>query len=632
MSTSTPRAPTHETLAIVLASEQLRYAVIAAWGLGLAVLTGPWPAAVWTACALVGSYLRQRFEPRRFNQAPHAALNAPLLATGVIRCAIAAAAPVMIWFSGHPGAAYAGLLYFAAGVIVAAMQFRTDIRATAIIAMPYVVAAGVMLWDAARTGQGVALAVGICVWTVALAVQVALANRIELGMAAADEEKRQMIEQLQLAVDSMSAVSWHLDFATQTLSGGEGMARIYGRTLQWGDVCVPGTPYCHPDDRAQVAAAIAAMTPDTPRASSDHRLLHPDGAVVWLRTTAIAGFSRNGMMKRMSGLTFDVTAEKRLELEVLNATREAEAALADQRRLLDAGAPAPHAGAPEDITHTLETSVHHLRTIITEIAMRDATLARMIDDLARARTAAEEANAAKSRFLANMSHELRTPLNAIIGYGELLEESAQARGDADSAADLHRVLAAAQRLLHLINDVLDLSKIEAEQMDVTAQTFALAPMIEDAVTTVRPALSANSNTLRVICAPDLGEATTDRFRTSQCLLNLLANAAKFTRDGDVTVTAHRAQHAGADWIVIAVADTGIGIAPEKLAGLFKPFTQADAMVSRAFGGTGLGLAITRRLARLMGGDVRAESVPGAGSTFTLTLPARLSAATDVKAA
>ncbi|MDX2233176.1 MAG: ATP-binding protein [Hyphomonadaceae bacterium] len=411
------------------------------------------------------------------------------------------------------------------------------------------------------------------------------------------------------------------------------MARLYGREMAWEDVSIPGTPLCHPDDRPLVAAAIDGLTPQAPRAACDHRILRPDGAVIWLRTTAIAGFSRSGALARLSGMTFDVTAEKRLELEVLNATREAEAALADQRRLFDEPlCPAATDDAPHSTVHTLETSIHHLRTIITEIAVRDAALARMIDDLARARTAAEQANLAKSQFLANMSHELRTPLNAIIGYGELLQEGARDRQDAEAEADLTRVLAAAQRLLRLINDVLDLSKVEAGRMDVMVQTFAVEPMIDDALATVRPASAANGNTLTLHCAPDLGEAVSDRFRMSQCVLNLLSNAAKFTRGGAITVTASRELRADSPWIVIAVADTGVGIAPDQLARLFQPFAQADDTRVHAIGGTGLGLVITRRLARLMGGDVTVESAPGAGSVFTLAVPARLTEASQAAAA
>jgi signal transduction histidine kinase len=393
--------------------------------------------------------------------------------------------------------------------------------------------------------------------------------------------------------------------------------------MTWADVLIPGTTWCHPDDRPVLIEAIAGMTPAQPRASADHRVFHPDGGVVWLRTTAIASFNARGGMTAMSGLTFDVSTEKRLELEVLNATREAETALAGQRRLFgdDAG-PAADAGA-DIVARTLETSVHHLRTIVTEIAVRDETLAQMFADLARARAAAEQASSAKSQFLASMSHELRTPLNAIIGYGELLQESARERGDDEAVADLARVLAAAQRLLHLINDVLDLSRIEAGRMEASAAPFAVAAMIEDAVTTVGPAALAHGNRLVIDAAPDLGEAVTDRFRLGQGLLNLLANAAKFTRDGKITVTARRETRRGGDWIVIAVADTGAGIAPEALAQLFQPFTQADATVASAHGGTGLGLAITRRLARLLGGDVTAASVQGAGATFTLAVPARL---------
>jgi signal transduction histidine kinase len=262
-----------------------------------------------------------------------------------------------------------------------------------------------------------------------------------------------------------------------------------------------------------------------------------------------------------------------------------------------------------------------LRHILDEIERRDVELKRAFEALEAARATAEQANIAKSQFLATMSHELRTPLNAIIGYGEMLMENADERGDAQDRDDLDRIHGAAHRLLSMINDVLDLSKIEAGGAIVSSDSVDVDAMIMDIVATVKPAAAANGNTINVEASGPLGAAETDGFKLSQCLLNLMSNAAKFTKDGQVKLCAMRETSAVGDWLVFHVIDTGIGISPDAQARLFQPFVQADATTTRAYGGTGLGLAITRRLARLLGGDVTLKSAPGQGSAFTLRVPA-----------
>jgi CheY-like chemotaxis protein len=245
--------------------------------------------------------------------------------------------------------------------------------------------------------------------------------------------------------------------------------------------------------------------------------------------------------------------------------------------------------------------------------------------LRAAREAADAANLSKSQFLTSMSHELRTPLNAIIGYSEILQEEALADGRDSDLADIERVLNAARQLLHLINDILDLSKIEAGRMDVSATAFDVAGLVQEATAIVRPSIEKNRNTLHVDIQSDLGEGFTDSFKLNQCLLNLLANAAKFTSDGEIVLRARRVARDDGDWVEIAVADTGIGMTDEQITRLFQAFVQADVTTARRYGGTGLGLVLTRRMIQMLGGEVSVVSAPGQGSTFTLRFPAILGA-------
>jgi PAS domain S-box-containing protein len=243
-----------------------------------------------------------------------------------------------------------------------------------------------------------------------------------------------------------------------------------------------------------------------------------------------------------------------------------------------------------------------------------------ITELLKARREAETANSAKSQFLASMSHELRTPLNAIIGYSEMVEEELRDRAADPLLPDVEKIEAAGRHLLALINDVLDLSKIEAGKMELLAETFAVGAMVEDVASTVRPLVSRNGNVLRVEVAPDAGAMHTDLTRMRQVLLNLLSNASKFTEKGTITLRVRREHE---HEVVFDVRDTGIGMTQAQIARLFEAFTQAEATTSKRFGGTGLGLVISRHFCRMMGGDVGVTSEPGAGSTFTVRVPATL---------
>ena len=249
------------------------------------------------------------------------------------------------------------------------------------------------------------------------------------------------------------------------------------------------------------------------------------------------------------------------------------------------------------------------------IAIENVRLFEEIQDKSRQLA---EASQHKSQFLANMSHELRTPLNAIIGVTEMLREDAEALKQ--DVEPLDRVLGAGRHLLALINDILDLSKIEAGRMELQLESFALAPLIDNVVKTIEPLAAKNANQVAVHCDAAIGMLHADQMRLRQALLNLLSNANKFTEHGTITVNARQGQEDGRDWVTIAVADTGIGMTAEQMGKLFQEFSQADASTTRKYGGTGLGLAISKRFCQMMGGDITVESAPGRGSTFTIRLP------------
>ena len=244
---------------------------------------------------------------------------------------------------------------------------------------------------------------------------------------------------------------------------------------------------------------------------------------------------------------------------------------------------------------------------------------RLFDEIEDKNRQLQMASENKSQFVSSMSHELRTPLNAIIGLTEMMVTNAARFGTEKAQEPLQRVNRAGTHLLGLINQVLDLSKIEAGKLELNPQTVQSMPLIDEVVGTARQLAEQNKNRLLVEAPDDLGSLTVDPMRLRQVLLNLLSNACKFTKEGEVKLRASRVRN-GRDWIELSVADTGIGMTAEQQAKLFEEFTQADASTAQRFGGTGLGLAIARKLARMMGGDVTVTSEPGKGSAFTVRLP------------
>jgi len=260
-----------------------------------------------------------------------------------------------------------------------------------------------------------------------------------------------------------------------------------------------------------------------------------------------------------------------------------------------------------DFESTIAKTIRHVE-VLREARRREAENQQL-----------EAASHNKSQFLTNMSHELRTPLNAIIGLTEMMVTNAARFGTEKALEPLRRVNAAGTHLLSLINEVLDLSKIEAGKLELNPEPVNLASVIDEVIGTAGQLAEKNQNRLIVEAQENLGAVTADPMRLKQILLNLLSNACKFTKEGDVALRVRKVAD-GRDWVELAVADTGIGLTAEQQAKLFQEFTQADSLTARRYGGTGLGLALSRKLARMMGGDVTVASEPGRGSVFTVRLP------------
>ena len=437
-------------------------------------------------------------------------------------------------------------------------------------------------------------------------------------------------ERATLALSMAHGAAWEADLARDTVWTTPNMRELVGQDLPHRPSAHAGLDWLHPEDRPMLRDRIAEIRQTLTRQDFETRVVRPDGEIRWVRNVMDGRVGKSGEMEHLLCLAVDITARKQADNNLLRAMARVEAAVAAKQALLRrlGREPGLVSRAPATCFESMET---RLDGLLDEIGARDEALTALLEDLSRARAAAEEANIAKSQFLANMSHELRTPLNAVIGYSELLEEDLATIDHATGQDDVRRIQAAARQLLTLINEILDLSKIEAGRVEIDEIETDFAALAHEVMEMVAPAAQKNGNRIALTTAPSLPVGMADPVKVRQCLANLVANAAKFTDNGTVTLDVDVVAAGTGSFVRFVVADTGIGMSSEQMMRLFEPFVQADASTTRRFGGTGLGLAITRRLARAMGGEVTAESVVGEGSRFTMLLPLKSSAGVSAEA-
>jgi PAS domain S-box-containing protein len=387
----------------------------------------------------------------------------------------------------------------------------------------------------------------------------------QMEQALRDSEHR-----LKLAQSALSLGTWEVDLSSETVHCSEQFLRLYGiAEPREGMSFEEWHNFVHPDDRSKNAEWAKALFQGGEYFDRQFRVVWRDGSIHWLHSTCRAIFNESGQAHRVIGVDFDITEHKQTE--------------------------------------------DRLKRSEEELRRRQRDLEALTDE-------AQSANRAKSQFLANMSHELRTPMNAIIGYSEMLTDEAEDLGFPQFIADLGKIRTAGKQLLALINDILDLSKIEAGKIELHFEEFDIREMIDEVSTISEPLVAKNSNKLIVRVPENAGLMHSDLTRVRQILFNLLSNACKFTESGTIELTVVNDLRDGRACVAFRVRDSGIGMTPTQVAKVFEAFAQADSSTTRKYGGTGLGLAITRKFCDIMGGDIEVESEPGRGSTFTVRLP------------
>ncbi len=573
--------------------------------LGVAATAGLASAAIWLGLALLVDEARKAFG-ERLDAFSKEQARAGQLALDFVTAASLAAAPALAWYAQSGlGGAVAGVL-LAVLLSSAAFNARHGRLHTAIACAPYALLGLLFLVDAAGVVAALACAVGLAYIFAAALYHVHAASHARMQDA-------EWVRQLNMSFGDAASAAWEIDFARERLIGAPRLSALIGRPVSYADV-VQDALFAPDADRPLVLGAFAPARGAVRRIALEQDVVRADGSRVRVRHQGFVRTTPDGAPVRLTCVTR--TAEA-VAVVAADAGPLATAALQSQSTAIET--------LRNELVSVFDDSIAqpasaHLADLLTALVQRSGAIERGIDDLAHARHEADSANLAKSQFLANMSHELRTPLNAIIGYAEMLQEDAEDAGDAAAVQDLNRILTAAKHLLSLINEILDLSKIESGRMDVAAAPFEPHVMLEELIATIRPLAEQNGNAIIVAENDGVSEAHTDAMKLRQCVLNLLSNAAKFTRNGRIEVTTDRRLCNGVDQLFITVRDSGIGMSKEHMSRLFQPFVQADPSITQQYGGTGLGLTITRRLAQLLGGDVTVTSTLGEGAAFTLHVP------------
>ncbi|MES1197146.1 MAG: ATP-binding protein, partial [Pseudomonadota bacterium] len=617
----------------IFASERSRYYLFSITAVGLAAAANPALAAIWLGLVLLVDETRKALAARLAIPDSEPVLGA--VALDIATSAALGCAPALAWFARGPMSAPLAVAMLMALGVCAALRPRRNMAETLLASSPYGGILFAVTLDGALSGNFVQALVIMFVCCLAFAASLWAADRNARAHRHAAEENAAMLEQLSATLDGAEAVVWEIDFRRGVLNGQDRLAALLGRNVSYADIAERGC-FAVPQDLALVQTAfnpsrMGAMS----RIAVEHAASYLDGASYRLRHQGVVRTTLDGEPKSLVCVTRRLnlaSAEREAHAAMRAAARNAGAALAAQEELLrtlanELSQPI-EIGTAKDLTFDADfpETCASVAQLLDDLARREAQIERSVDALAHARHAAESANLAKSQFLANMSHELRTPLNAIIGYAEILQEDAEDKADKVAVQDLNRILTAAKHLLSLINEVLDLSKIEAGRMEVASSAFDASELVSELVDTLRPLAEKNENAFIWRGDTEALMAHSDPMKIRQCVLNLLSNACKFTKHGEVEVLLDVRHEHGLDQLYFIVRDTGIGMSGEQLQRLFQPFVQADPTITMQYGGTGLGLTITRRLAQLLCGDISVESRKGEGSTFTLRIPANYAAA------
>jgi signal transduction histidine kinase/ActR/RegA family two-component response regulator len=593
----------------VFASTRARYYLYGLVALAVASVAGVALAAIWFGLTLLVDTTRGALLKRLQPFSP-AQANAATLALDLATSASLAVAPALAWY------AYTDLSGVISASTLIALSVHTAFNAkrgrvhTLAASAPYALFGLTILLESMSFAAFAAATMAACV-----IAYVFMAAMNQMHRAAHERmQNAEWVRQLNMSFGETASAGWEIDFERRRLLGAQRLGALIGREVSYVDV-VERACFAPVQDRTLVSAAFSPERGAVRRIALEHEAVRADGTTIRVRHQGFVRTTPDGRPIRLTCVTrtADAAAES-VEASVVQEAMQALAVQAETLRTLN-----------NELAAAAQTDVDHAPTALSDIlsvlAERGVALERGVDDLAHARHEADAANLAKSQFLANMSHELRTPLNAIIGYAEMLQEDAEDNGDDTAVQDLNRILTAAKHLLSLIGEILDLSKIESGRMEAVAAKFDPMETLEDLIETVRPIAEQNGNTITLSGVHIGGDANTDAMKVRQCVLNLLSNAAKFTKNGKIEVEYDRRLHNGVEQLFVTVRDTGIGMSKEHLSRLFQPFVQADPSITQQYGGTGLGLTITRRLAQLLGGNVTVKSALGEGAAFTLHVPA-----------